>query len=832
MNKNDKNVSFDEFNENELTEDDLAILRAFDALENIHIEHSPATSSSLAIQDDAEGDEDAEMLMIFLEEAEEDILRMRQAMDQINQMEPGAALSASRFQIFQRAGHKLRGTSGAVGYMAMATIAQHIELLSEQVTQKVFSAYQGRDAIAHALTVLEYFLQYLVQEGKEPDASGFITDLEQYYLSLNIDLEHPQQSQDQPALPNGQVAQNVPVSPASEDGDGFLIQTTDSSSTIQASSTFVHINRQRFAHLLHHTEQLVDLHAPIADAQHSLANALHDLQVTQTRLHQLEQSLSYAILHEATNETTDTKPSPETRTSSSLLARILASSEVTHKLSQPATGARNILEAGAPPTEKWDELDIEHYSEKDLLLQSLREAIVESAHGSSRALLAHTALQMAQQEYEEKVSLVCNDVQAIRLTPLSLLVPRLQKVINTSMLAQKHDIAFAVSGEQIEIDHAVLETLTPPLLTMLSTCLADSGLQEPSEHQQYYIWLKANKNNGEVTIEIGFSMPVQGGAIDTMSETLRHLHGTIHFPRTTEGGIRFVLRFPGSQGPTHCLIVRIGNQRLLVPLNQVQRVSMLEYEHLQQTCHLRHLLHFPATATTGSEKQTLQPLLILDHPVTHETVGIIVDEIEGEREMVIKPLKSYLQRPGIIGSAIDGHNNILLALDIPILLQLSIQGTVEHSPTTRATGPFTKTTHVGEHKPRILLADDSAYLRQTIHKMLPQQLYEIIEARDGREALEQLLENTPDICLLDIEMPNLNGFDLLNVMKEYPELARVKTIMLTSRTSDKHRQRALELGALEYLTKPCDKEVLLNTIARLLSQDAKASGIQRVYIVR
>jgi chemosensory pili system protein ChpA (sensor histidine kinase/response regulator) len=81
-------------------------------------------------------------------------------------------------------------------------------------------------------------------------------------------------------------------------------------------------------------------------------------------------------------------------------------------------------------------------------------------------------------------------------------------------------------------------------------------------------------------------------------------------------------------------------------------------------------------------------------------------------------------------------------------------------------------------------------------------------------------------------MPNLSGFDLLNVMKDYPELARVKTIMLTSRTSEKHRQRALELGALEYLTKPCDQEVLLSTIARLLNQDTKTNGIQRVYIVR
>jgi chemotaxis protein histidine kinase CheA/ActR/RegA family two-component response regulator len=860
MNNDDNNVSFDEFNEqecsNELSEEDLAILRAFDALESIDVEDSPATPSSTAIQPDAEGDEDAEMLMIFLEEAEEDISRMRQAMDQIRQLEPDAPLKASRFQLFQRAGHKLRGTCGAVGYTAMATIAQHIERISEQITQGVISPYQGRDALMQALTVLEYLLHHLVQEGSEPDASGFITDLEQYYLSLNIDLKQPLPAQYPAELAKELAVQNILVSSGLEDANTFLIQNTElssatSSSSIQAAQTtqtapiyINHINRHSFEQLLQHTEQLIDLHTPIADAQRSLSNALHDLQAAQIRLQQLEQSLSYAILHEEKSKTSDAKQSPEVRTSSSLIARILASSEVHHKLNQPenhqAASARHALEAGTRTPEKWDELDIEHYSEKDLHLQSLREAIVEMAHYSSRALLAQTALQMAQQEYEEKVTLVRHDVQAIRLTSLSTLIPRLQQVINTSTLAKKYDITFEVSGEQIEIDYAILEVITPPLLMMFNTCMADSGTQETPERQQHRVWLNASKISNTVTIEIGFSMPVQGGAIDTMSETLRFLHGTIHFPRTTEDGIRFVLRFPASHGPTPCLIVRIGDQRLLVMLHQVQRVSALEYEPIQQTYHLRHLLRFPGTSTsststnakTGSEQQAFHPLLILDHPITHETLGIIVDEIEGEREMVIKSLKSYLERPGIVGSAVDGHNNILLALDLPTLLQLSVQSTVEPSSSTIPTGPLTETDHMSGRKPCILLADDSAYLRQTIRKMLPQHLYEIVEARDGREALEQLLENTPDICLLDIEMPNLSGFDLLNVMKDYPELARVKTIMLTSRTSEKHRQRALELGAMEYLTKPCDQEVLLSTIARLLNQDTKTNGIQRVYIVR
>jgi chemosensory pili system protein ChpA (sensor histidine kinase/response regulator) len=94
--------------------------------------------------------------------------------------------------------------------------------------------------------------------------------------------------------------------------------------------------------------------------------------------------------------------------------------------------------------------------------------------------------------------------------------------------------------------------------------------------------------------------------------------------------------------------------------------------------------------------------------------------------------------------------------------------------------------------------------------------YDVTEASDGMDALEKLLENTPDIFLLDIEMPNLNGYDLLNIVSLYPELAGMKIIMLTSRKSEKHRKRAFDLGAYAYLTKPCPLDELLETVQKAL----------------
>ena len=117
---------------------------------------------------------------------------------------------------------------------------------------------------------------------------------------------------------------------------------------------------------------------------------------------------------------------------------------------------------------------------------------------------------------------------------------------------------------------------------------------------------------------------------------------------------------------------------------------------------------------------------------------------------------------------------------------------------------------------RILLADDSVLLRNTLVHMLKHADYLVLEARDGLEALEQLIQHVPDVFLLDVEMPNLNGYDLLGIIRLYPSLAAVKIIMLTSRSSEKHIQHAMDLGAHAYLTKPCSQELLVATIQKML----------------
>ncbi|HET8843827.1 MAG TPA: response regulator, partial [Ktedonobacteraceae bacterium] len=118
----------------------------------------------------------------------------------------------------------------------------------------------------------------------------------------------------------------------------------------------------------------------------------------------------------------------------------------------------------------------------------------------------------------------------------------------------------------------------------------------------------------------------------------------------------------------------------------------------------------------------------------------------------------------------------------------------------------------------VLVADDSVYMRQSLRQTFEHAGYQVIEARDGIEALDHLTsDHTPDVMMLDIEMPNLNGYDLLNILHSQVGLSDCKIILLTSRASEKHRQRAMELGAYAFLSKPCPQEVLLDTVQKALT---------------
>lgn len=799
------------FDENELTTEDIAILNAFDAIEDWHIYPKDASSISAVDSVSPELDEDTEMLIVFLEEVGEDIAKMQQGLSQIAQ---STQITPARFTIFQRIGHKLRGTAGAIGYTLMATIAEQIELLAEQILHGNIEPGIGYQTINRATAILDLCRNQLLETGQESDNPHVLTDLEEVYQQWGINIHQlsapitapltgPIEDGDRKTTIPLDLATTYPhaLNPASEI---VTNKTTEAEGTV--FRPFIRVEANRYQKLLHHTEQLLELQAKLELAQRDVKTTQQAQKKALAHLQQLEPSLSQLSVAEHLTQ------SQEDPSSSSLIMRILnEANQETLRMPRRSSRPRPRL---SHIDGKWDELDLEHYTEKDLLTRAVREAITQLAICNTQANAALVTQNSVQQDYIDLVTIVRNDTQMLRLTPLQTLVPQLQQIITTSALAQQYQVDFRVSGEQLEIDQEILEALTPSLLQMLHNCISDTSVIQEEQAETYHVWFRAQSNGNDIAIEIGFSMPVLGGTLELLQEPVQKINGSINLQRNTSGGVSFHLNIPRAQGSIQCLLLQVGDQQMVVPIAHIQRVSTLEQEQLDHCYDLKDMLRLSSNATSNSYASKLKTVLVIQMGTSRKTVGILVDEVITELELIIKPLATFLQRPGIKESALDGQGNILLALD---MIEL-IKSYRRSSPVEKDERDTNRNGQPEAHVPKILVADDSAFLRQAVIQTLKRDNYEVAEAKDGMEAIEQLLENTPDIFLLDIEMPNLNGYDVLNMIHEYPELAHVKIIMLTSRTSDKHIQRARDLGAQAYLIKPCPQETLLKTIQEQFAQ--------------
>jgi chemosensory pili system protein ChpA (sensor histidine kinase/response regulator) len=788
-------------NENDLSPEDLDVLRAFDAKDDWMAnapsdESATSFSAKLLAEDEILQDDPSNWLDVFLPEAAEDIDKIRRALDQLEAEEH---IDPARFVSLQRLAHKIRGAAGVVDCQGMAVVSQYVEVMAERIRQGMIFPVLGLHALAEAVKVLELALQNLLDTGQEGDLP--VTELAEMFHRFNS--EKPPSV---PAVTEASLTRvNEPTTLANDEESASIeieISRSPSRMLSNLSIPFIRVDARKIEQLVLGSEQLSELQVPLESAQEEYKVALQELRTVQGRIRHMQPQLSYLAFGDQSVQ------DREEISSSSLVARILQQpglrSENGHRTRPEAESHKNAESLLR------DELNMERYTEKDMLIRSLTEAISDVTIAATHVEAASTTLLARQQDYVAQVAALRSSTFLLCLVPLKSLISRLQHTISTS----SQHITFEVAGEETEVDQTILDSLISPLSQMVRTCIADIATFQDSASYPCRIWLHASGAGNEIVLEIGFSMPVNGGAIETIREPMQRLNASYSLQRNETGGMSFLLRFPRSHGMSQCLIVRAGSQRLIVPFSQVWRIE--ENQRPELLYHLCDLLGFSRDPVT---QPRIQPVLILlqSTPSRHQ-IGIAVDEVEGEIELGVKPLSSHLQRPGISGAAIDGRGNTLLMLDLPELLRHYTwrqQAGAVHSFPRRTEASALSAER--QHASKILIADDSVSLRRSLGRTLRHAQYTVTETRDGMEALEYMLEEPPMLCLLDIEMPNLNGFDLLSIIHQHPELAHMKVIILTSRSSDQHVQRARELGAHAYLIKPCSQETLLETVQELLA---------------
>ncbi len=320
-----------------------------------------------------------------------------------------------------------------------------------------------------------------------------------------------------------------------------------------------------------------------------------------------------------------------------------------------------------------------------------------------------------------------------------------------------------------------------------------------------------------------------GGA--EVAQALARLRGTIHVRSTPGQGTIFGIRVPISLSMVRALHVRANGQGYAIPFTSVLQSTRVPAALRQegadgQTVDPGKPRH--VTIALG-EREVEMPVFALSEllglpvqPTPHETAlvvelgrqlaAIVVDAVLADGELVVRSLPAHLRRRAVRGASVSPEGEVLLLLDLPELvgpaLRLRRVAPQRIMPSPRPT-PVPR--------PHILVVDDSLTIRRAVEHMLTREGYEVQTARDGMEALHLMLTDLPSLVILDIEMPRLDGFELLTVLRAHPEFAGVRVIMLTSRGAEKHRRYALSLGAHAYLVKPAPDDELMSTVRDLLA---------------
>jgi chemosensory pili system protein ChpA (sensor histidine kinase/response regulator) len=329
----------------------------------------------------------------------------------------------------------------------------------------------------------------------------------------------------------------------------------------------------------------------------------------------------------------------------------------------------------------------------------------------------------------------------------------------------------------------------------------------------------------------------RGIGMDVVKNAITSLGGRVDVTTTAGRGTTFTLYLPLTLAVTQAVLVRAAGRIYALPAVLVEQVQQIKVEGLDKIYAARevrwqarrypffYLPQLLGDERRASEFQRYNPVLLLKS--ANQFVAIHVDEMLGNQEIVIKNIGVQLARlPGLAGATVLGTGEIVLILN-PV--QLATRFLHEDRPATGTTEAGLRV--VGEdgtrtpvhaaaapaRTPYVLVVDDSLTVRKITSRLLVREGFEAGTARDGVDALQILADRTPDVILLDIEMPRMDGFEFAKTVKSDPKLKGIPIIMITSRTAEKHRSRAREIGVEVYLGKPYQEEELLAEIRKAVA---------------
>jgi chemosensory pili system protein ChpA (sensor histidine kinase/response regulator) len=322
----------------------------------------------------------------------------------------------------------------------------------------------------------------------------------------------------------------------------------------------------------------------------------------------------------------------------------------------------------------------------------------------------------------------------------------------------------------------------------------------------------------------------RGIGMDVVRAEIAALGGRVEVTTHPGRGTTFLLYLPLTLAVAQAVLVRAGGRLWALPSPMVEQVQQIKAEALVNLYVARkvewqgksypfhYLPRLLGDPHHNPETSRYNPVLLLR--AGQNVAAIHVDEMVGNQEVVVKNIGPQLARvSGIAGATVLGSGEIVLIIN-PVQLAQRPDVPV-YDPNEERMAPMLPNmaaqTEAAAGPPLVMIVDDSLTVRKITSRTLTRAGFDVITAKDGIDALELLNDRTPDVILLDIEMPRMDGFEFTKTIKNEPKNAHIPIIMITSRTAEKHRNRAKELGVDLYLGKPYQEEELIRNLREMLA---------------
>ena len=758
--------------------------------EDEHAESAQDTKKR-AIQDDL----DEQLLPIFLEEADELYPQLTGELSAWRENTDNPDEGSKIARKLQRSLHTLKGSARMAGAMRLGELTHRVE-----------------DCLDAA-----------VAEGKQDTA--LLDELENYFDRIGSALEK---------LRRGETAEEVAEQVAS------VVAPKKSATTGLAEVTTEIAEERRESAVLRVRSDIVD----------DLVNEAGEISVARSRMEIELSNFKGGLLD--------------------LTGSVQGLRKLVREIEMHAEGQMQARAAVAGDSaEKFDPLEFDRFTRFQELTRFMSES-VHDVQTVQQALLKNLDETSAAMSAQAKLnSVLQQSLMSIRMLPFSSTSQRLYRIVRQTGKELGKKVNLELYGTEIELDRGVLEKMTAPFEHLLRNAIVH-GLENPEQRE-----LKGKQPIGNIALtlrqegnEVVFEFKDDGAGLDTaklrqkgveqgllkadevisnekamllifetglstaselteisgrgvgmdvvLSE-IKSLGGRIEVSSEPDKGASFTIYLPLTLAVMKALMVRAGNETYAIPsvmVEQVQQVKPANLVELYRNGQAEwqdkvYPLHYLPRLLGDQERipdsKSYNSILLLRSG--DQRMALHLDELQGNKEVVVKNVGVQLARlPGIAGATVQANGKVVLILNPVPLAQLVTQ--------TQRQGVEKVEALPVRHVPVIMIVDDSLTVRKITSRLLTRVGYEVVTAKDGVDALEKLVDMTPDVMLLDVEMPRMDGFELTKQLRREAKTKKLPIIMITSRTAEKHKNYALELGVNDYMGKPYQENELLENIAR------------------